>query len=116
MKGGIATIPLYSYTSDGALQYNESTDPRLLVLKNDNTATFDGLDWNTIIENNYKSYQKYIREPKIITELVEIRDHELRNLDMSVPVYLAQYGKYYAVISIKAEKTGICECKLFQLD
>ena len=85
-------------------------------LKNDNTATFDGLDWNTIIENNYKSYQKYIREPKIITELVEIRDHELRNLDMSVPVYLAQYGKYYAVISIKAEKTGICECKLFQLD
>lgn len=116
MKGGIATIPIYSYTSDGALQYNESTDPRLLVLKNDNTATFDGLDWNTIIENNYKSYQKYIREPKIITELVEIRDHELRNLDMSVPVYLAQYGKYYAVISIKAEKTGICECKLFQLD
>lgn len=116
MKGEIATIPIYSYTSDGALQYNESTDPRLLVLKNDNTATFDGLDWNTIIENNYKSYQKYIREPKIITELVEIRDHELRNLDMSVPVYLAQYGKYYAVISIKAEKTGICECKLFQLD
>lgn len=116
MKGGVASIPIYSYKSDGVLQYNDSTEPRLLVLRNDNTATFDGLDWGTIIENNYKSYQKYIREPKIITELVEIRDHELRNLDMSVPVYLAQYGKYYAIISIKAEKTGICECKLFQLD
>lgn len=45
-----------------------------------------------------------IREPKVITELIEIREYELRDLDMSIPVYLAQYGKYYAIISIKAEK------------
>ncbi len=43
--------------------------------------------------------------PKVITEKIEINDIELRDLDMTVPIYLAQYGRYYAIISIKAEDT-----------
>lgn len=112
---GCAYIPLYSYDSDSVLEYDDSVTPRLLIRTQKNDGVFAGLDWQSIINDRYKVYQDVIREPKVITELIEIREYELRDLDMSIPVYLAQYGKYYAIISIKAEKTGICECKLFQL-
>lgn len=112
---GCAYIPLYSYDPDGEMEYDDGVTPRLLIRTKGNDGVFTGLDWQSIINDRYKVYQDVIREPKVITELIEIREYELRDLDMSVPVYLAQYGKYYAIISIKAEKTGICECKLFQL-
>lgn len=112
---GCAYIPLYSYGSDGELEYDDGVTPRLLIRTKGLDGVFTGLDWQSIINERYKVYQDVIREPKVITELIEIREYELRDLDMSVPVYLAQYGKYYAIISIKAEKTGICECELFQL-
>lgn len=113
--GTYTEIPLYSYNENGELEYNDNLIPRLLVMENQTIATFEGMDWVSIIATQYKTYQEEVREPKVITELIEIPDYELKKLDMSVPVYLGQYGKFYAIISIKAEKTGICECKLFQL-
>lgn len=113
--GPYTEIPLYSYNENGELEYNDNLIPRLLVMENQTIATFEGMDWVSIIATQYKTYQEEVREPKVITELIEIPDYELKKLDMSVPVYLGQYGKFYAIISIKAEKTGICECKLFQL-
>lgn len=113
--GPYTEIPLYSYNENGELEYNDNLTPRLLIMENQVIATFEGLDWKSIIAAQYKVYQEEVREPKVITELIEIPDYELKKLDMSVPIYLGQYGKFYAIISIKAEKTGICECKLFQL-
>ena len=40
----------------------------------------------------------------------------LKEVDVKVPVYLGQYGRYYALISVKSEDTGVCECKLLQLE
>lgn len=41
---------------------------------------------------------------------------DLRDLDMTTPAYLAQYGKYYAILSVTAENTGIANVELLQLD
>ena len=114
MVGGVANIPLYTYDEDTGLQYN-SVEPRLLRYDG-NRGVFNGLDWETILSDNYKAYQQIILRPVIITEKVEISDIELREIDVTIPVYLAQYGRYYAIMSIKAENTGICECKLLQLE
>lgn len=114
MVGGVANIPLYTYDEDTGLQYN-SVEPRLLRYDG-NRGVFNGLDWKTILSDNYKAYQQIILRPVIITEKVEISDIELREIDVTVPVYLAQYGRYYAIMSIKAENTGICECELLQLE
>lgn len=119
MSLGKASIPLYEYSSDETVGKMNSVKPRLLM-ETDNTgkskASFEGLEWKTLISRNYKSYQKIICSPIVISEKVEISDVELRELDMTIPVYLGQYGRYYAVINIKAEDTGICECKLLQLE
>lgn len=110
----VAKIPIYSYDEEGNLEYN-SVEPRLLAY-NGVKGVFTGLDWNTLLSMYYQTYQSIIRRPIVITEKIEINDIELRDLDMTVPIYLAQYGRYYAIISIKAEDTGICECKLLQLE
>ena len=54
--------------------------------------------------------------PKIIKEKIEITEKDLRDLDMTTPAYLAQYGKYYAILSVTAENTGIANVELLQLD
>lgn len=114
MVGGVANIPLYSYDDETGLQYNNVEDR--LLRYDGNKGVFTGLDWETILGNNYTEYQKIIRKPVIINEKIEISDIELREIDVTTPVYLAQYGRYYAILSIKVENTGICECELLQLE
>ena len=79
-------------------------------------ASFEGLKWETLLRKNYGTYQKIIRSPIVVSEKIEISDIELKELDVTIPVYLGQYGRYYAIISVRAENTGICECKLLQLE
>lgn len=112
-KGGVAYIPLYSYNEEGELEYNK-TNPRILLL--DGTkGIFKGLEWTTLIANNYQTYKGLINNAKVVTEYIRLNSIELRDLEMDIPVYLAQYGCYLAIIEIKTKKNDICECKLLKL-
>ena len=112
-KGGVAYIPLYSYNEEGELEYNK-TNPRILLL--DGTkGIFKGLEWATLIANNYQTYKGLINNAKIVTEYIRLNSIELRDLEMDIPVYLAQYGCYLAIIEIKTKENDICECKLLKL-
>lgn len=112
-KGGVAYIPLYSYNDNGELQYNK-VNPRILLL--DGTkGIFKGLEWTTLIANNYQTYKGLINNAKVVTEYIRLNSIELRDLEMDIPVYLAQYGCYLAIIEIKTKENDICECKLLKL-
>lgn len=112
-KGGVAYIPLYSYNEEGKLEYNK-TNPRILLL--DGTkGIFKGLEWTTLIANNYQTYKGLINNAKVVTEYIRLNSIELRDLEMDIPVYLAQYGCYLAIIEIKTKENDICECKLLKL-
>lgn len=112
-KGGVAYIPLYSYNDNGELQYNKA-NPRILLL--DGTkGIFKGLEWTTLIANNYQTYKGLINNAKVVTEYIRLNSIELRDLKMDIPVYLAQYGCYLAIIEIKTKENDMCECKLLKL-
>ena len=112
-KNGVAYIPMYSYNENGELQYNK-TNPRILLL--DGTkGVFKGIEWTTLIVNNYQTYKGLINDAKVVTEYIRLNSIELRDLEMDVPVYLAQYGCYLAIIEIKTNENDICECKLLKL-
>ena len=112
-KGGVAYIPLYSYNDNGELQYNK-VNPRILLL--DGTkGIFKGLEWTTLIANNYQTYKGLINNAKVVTEYIRLNSIELRDLEMDIPVYLAQYGCYLAIIEITTKENDICECKLLKL-
>lgn len=117
MAGGTASIRLYSYDSDGKSSL-EKVEPRILLIENNSgeaKGIFTGLDFQSIIDTFYSNYKDVVMMPKVITEKIEISDIELKSLDMTRPVYLAQYGRFYAIVDVKAEDTGICECELLQL-
>lgn len=119
MRVDKAYIPIYEYGDNDEVGKLGKVDPRILLEINNNgksKATFSGLGWSALLSKNYQSYQKVVRNPVIITEKIEISDIDLKELDVTVPVYLGQYGRYYALISVKAEDTGVCECKLLQLE
>ena len=80
------------------------------------TGTFDGLHWNTLIGEYYNTYQNAVKSPVVVSELVRLDELSLRDLDVAKPVYLRQYGRYYAIVELKAPSNGVCECKLLQLD
>lgn len=113
IKNGVAYIPLYSYNDKGELQYNKA-NPRILLLDGVK-GIFKGLEWTTLIVNNYQTYKGLINDAKVVTEYIRLNSIELRDLEMDVPVYLAQYGCYLAIIDIKTKGNDICECKLLKM-
>lgn len=123
-QGGKATIRLYDYPNpvdiyDKGEPELQSVEPRILIEKNVggySTGTFDGLQWPSLLAKHYSTYQNAVKSPVVITERILLDELSLRDLDMSKPVYLRQYGKYYAIVEVKAPSNGVCECKLLQLE
>lgn len=115
---GKASIPLYKYDDEGVAELLE-VEPRVLIESNLNgysSGVFNGLHWSELITNYYETYQNAVKSPVVITERVRLDELSLRDLDVSTPVYLRQYGKYYAIVEVKASSNGVCECKLLQLE
>ena len=121
---GLAEVPIYEYDKDGKIN-EKNIDARIFAeegwsgkseLHFDSETSPDSLSWNELIPKYYRGYQEIVSSPIIINEKIELTDIELKTLDMTIPFYLGQYGRYYAIISVKAEDTGICECQLLQLE
>lgn len=118
MQGSRAKLALYKYNEDNEPELQD-LQSRILTETNVNgysTGSFDGLHWSTLIANYYQTYQNAVKSPVIITENIRLNEISLRDLDVAKPVYLRQYGKYYAIVEVKASRNGVCECKLLQLD
>jgi len=113
MTDGIAVIN--QYTEKGVeVEFNE-LKPRLLKTDNANKKlTFIDLDFETLKNNYYQEYQRIMRRPIVITETFKLSELDLKNLDFTIPVYLRQYGQYYAIITIE-DRGGICKAEMLQL-
>lgn len=114
-KNGVASIPLYSYGSDGELEYDDGADPRIVLLSGTFLGVFVGLEWNTLLSEYYSQYKSLVNRPRVIVEYVRLSSVELQTLDLTVPVYLSQYGSYWAVINVKTKENDICEVKLLKM-
>ena len=102
---------------DKERQYSACKD-RIFKLKEDSNknavASFD-FDMQEIIETKYKNLRRTLQKAKFITERVKIRDIELVDFDETKPIYLAQYGSYFAVVNIKSEGAGFADVTFLQL-
>ena len=112
MLNSVAQIPVYSYDGD-KLKY-ESVTPRILKYQG-NTGVFSELSWSFLLEKYYNSYRELVTHAKVITERIHLNSVQLKYLDLTVPVYLAQYGSYFAIINVKTKDDNICEVKLIKM-
>ena len=113
-KNGVAYIPLYSYDEEGKLEYDDNVEPRIVLLYN-SSGVFSGLEWESLLTEYYSSYRQIVNKPRVIVENIRLSSVELQTLDLTVPVYLSQYGSYWAVINVKTKENDICEVKLLKM-
>lgn len=68
-----------------------------------------------MISRYYQQIQDIIEKPIVLSTQVRLNEVDLKGLDLSVPVYLRQFGKYYAILRVQTSKTDICKVELLQL-
>lgn len=101
------TEPSYSSCNSRILRMTgESSDKASCI--------FD-INMQNIIDEKYQNVVNTLRNTKMIKENVKMSDLELLNFDETKPVYLAQYGAYFAVIEIKSQSSGIAEATMLEL-
>lgn len=92
--------------------------PRLLSSRsagNMNFLDFNGLSFSEIVPGKYAGYQRMAREPIVLEEDFKLNEFDLRDLDYTVPIYLRQYGRYYAIKKIQ-DMGNIATVELLQLN
>lgn len=103
----------------------QTATPRIMLAKK---LTVNGTDyiqgvfdtslyWSSILKDErYQQFKNSLQKTKILNEVFALTELDIKQFDETIPVYLAQYGHYYAVLEIKTSETGVSEVTLFQLE
>lgn len=80
--------------------------------------TFDELSFRSkggLMDTRYKIFAEMLRHLYVVTDMMELDEFTLSNLDMSIPIYLRQYGSYFGIQSIKRKSDGKCTVQLLKI-
>lgn len=95
----------------------KKVSPRILQEVNvggKSAAVFHPLKFQTLLNENYASYKKIIGNQRVITVNVRLSDIDLQKIDFSIPIYIEQYGGYFAIVEIKTGK-GSAKVELIKM-
>lgn len=93
--------------------------PRIVRLKVTSgllTANTQGLAGDDLASVNYQGLQKIVREPHRIKVNVKMTAWELKHVDLTRPVYFAQFGCYFLIEEIQTTSNDITELQLIKLN
>lgn len=105
-------------TTEGKPSFKACKD-RILQLADDEDGKAVGvfsINMQDILNDAYKDISNTLHNTKVVKETMRIRDIELLNFDETVPIYLAQYGSYFAINEIKSEASGLAEVEMLKLE
>lgn len=115
-------IPVWVPTEDGSGLEWQDVEPRILKEQPRESGgqaaavlSFDGMDWRTLIKSNYYSYRNVVARARALKVPVRLSAYELATFDATVPVYVRQWGHYYAVTKLTAKSDGAADAELLQL-
>lgn len=123
-----AIIRMFSTSASDRIDYTEPS-PRILT-QNEYKPEADGRTGEYvgiftreqyfggeqgIVATKYKTLQDILRRFRMITVNARLSPVDLRQLDYTRPVYIAQFGSMFAIYSIETGENNISECKLIQL-
>jgi hypothetical protein len=64
---------------------------------------------------NYSYYQQIIEQPRIIRERFFLDRTALIGIDVKIPIYLSQYGQYYAILEAQIADTYEADVTLLEI-
>lgn len=117
-RSGKAVIPIYSYNSNGELEIEDKATARILRIKErggKKIGSFEGLDWGSLLKSYYGQYISTVGQAKVISCNMILTCIDLKNIDMSIPVYIQELGGYFGIVEIKTTDNDICEVSLIKV-
>lgn len=113
-------IPIRTLDSFGMKSGGEykGCKERIMTLREDKEQAalrFD-IDLQNIFDTKYKQLAASIARAHVITERLNLSDLDILDFDETKPVYLAQYGAYFAVLEIKTTSSGYSEVTMIELN
>lgn len=106
-----------SFVTERATEYKACKD-RIMNLVNVGGVAclrFD-IDIQSIFNTKYNRLTKSLSSAHVIKERFILRDLEILEFDETIPIYLAQYGAYFAVTELKTSNDGYTEATMLQLE
>lgn len=110
-----ARIPLYEVKDDGTLEYNGGGDDAYIVKIHDNGAYTSQL-YIEEVASNYETLKRDINQAKVVKVNFKLSMPTLATLDIRKPIYLRQFGCYFAIVELKVKNNGIAEVELLKLN
>lgn len=115
--------PLYDIKiQDGVLVKNAKNQSNDVIAKVVNVNSINYLKFtddllfsNIKTTDNYVSYQKIIERPRYLKEKFNLKAYDILKLDLREPIYLNQYGKYYAIMKLQYRDNDFSECELLEI-
>lgn len=98
--------------------YNACKDRIMNILANDGGKAylrFD-IDLQKIIDEKYKQLAATISRAHVVKEWMNLTEVDIMQFDETIPIYLAQYGAYFAVTELKVTDSGYTEATMIQLE
>lgn len=76
--------------------------------------TFD-ISMKTALKTKYAQLTESLQSIKVIKEKVILSDIDVLQFDERIPVYIEQYGAYFAVINIRLTDVGAAEVTMYKI-
>lgn len=111
---GTPIIDAYTKDDEGNEEFTEVT-PRILRYNDSVNTTFYGLGWKDIIREKYSKMSTVLNKQEVIKASFLLTSLQLSKIDLSVPVYISKFGKYYAVLKLTTKDDNIAEAELLAL-
>ena len=122
-NGDMRAVPYFKWSENGTTIELEDCGDRIMQLvirfdsqgKEDARLEFSDLKFqNRISHFGLLYYQEIIKYPFVIKDDFILTEIDLKNIDMNIPVYIQQYGAFFAIVSIKTQGE-ISEVELLKL-
>lgn len=105
-------------TSTSDSSYSACKDRILQLTKGaaNNAQAIFNINMQEIINEKYRNVAESLQNAKVIKEKILIKNMELAAFDETKPVYLSQYGAYFAVLELSTNGNGMAEATMLQLN
>lgn len=104
-------------TTQVATKYKACKDRIVNLTNNSGYAELAfNINLQDIFDNKLNKLRKTVANPHQIVERFNLSDLEILNFDETKPVYLAQYGAYFAVLEVKTTSSGYSEVTMIELN
>lgn len=90
-------------------------EPRILREQADGSIGFVGMGWDSLIASNYSTYQQTVQQPRTVKVGAVLTTADLLKYDPTKPIYIRQWGHYYAVTKLTTKENNTADVELLQL-